>query len=153
MSNENIQKEKLLISACLIGENVRYDGKNNLIKELDKLNEEYELISVCPEVLGGMVVPRIPSEIVSKSPLKVQNEYGIDTTVFFTDGAMQTLYICQKYNIRKALLKSKSPSCGNLEIYDGNFDGTLVKGQGLTANILTQNNIEVFNENQIGELI
>ncbi len=149
----NNQKEKLLISACLFGENVRYDGKNNLIKELDQLKEKYELVPVCPEVMGGMVIPRIPSEIVSISPLKVQNEFGIDTTVFFTDGAMQTLYICQKYDIRKALLKSKSPSCGNIEIYDGNFNGTLVKGQGITTNILLQNNIEVFNENQIGDLI
>ncbi len=153
MSNEILEKEKLLISACLFGENVRYDGKNNLIEELDQLKERYELISICPEVLGGMVIPRIPSEIVSTNPLKIQNEFGIDTTEFFTDGAMQALYICQKYDIKKALLKSKSPSCGNLEIYDGNFNGTLVKGQGITANILIQNNIKVFNEKQIGDLI
>ena len=153
MTNKSKEKERLLISACLFGENVRYDGKNSLIAQLEQLKEKYELISVCPEVLGGMVVPRIPSEIVSTNPLKVQNEFGIDTTIFFTDGAMQTLHICKKYDIKKALLKSKSPSCGNTQVYDGNFNGTLVDGQGLTANILRRNNIQIFNENQIGELI
>ena len=146
-------KEKLLISACLFGENVRYDGKNNLIEELDILKEKYELIPFCPEVSSGMVIPRVPNEIQSFNPLLVKNEFGVDTTDYFTDGAIQTLHLCQKYDIRKALLKSKSPSCGNLEIYDGSFSKTLIKGQGLTANILFQNNIQIFNENQIGELI
>ncbi|MCK5110248.1 MAG: DUF523 domain-containing protein [Arcobacteraceae bacterium] len=146
-------KPKLLISACLMGENVRYDGKNNLIEELVKLSQKYELISFCPEVASGMVIPRVPNEIQSFNPLVVKNEFGIDTTDFFIDGAKQTLHICKQHNIQIALLKSKSPSCGNLEIYDGNFNGTLVKGQGLTANILEQHNIKIYNENQIGELI
>ena len=146
-------KEILLISACLTGENVKYNGGNNLIDELDQLKEKYELLPVCPEVLGGMVVPRIPNEIISFNPLKVINQFGIDTTVFFTDGAIQTLEICKKYNIKKALLKAKSPSCGTSEIYDGTFSKTLIKGQGITANILYQNKIEIFNENQIRELL
>ena len=148
-----MSKEKLLISACLFGENVRYDGGNNLIDNLDKLKDKYELIPACPEVMGGMVIPRIPNEITSFNPLKVTNEFGIDTTDFFTDGAMQTLYICQKYDAKIALLKSKSPSCGTKDIYDGSFTKTLIKGQGLTANILAQHNIKLYDENQIGELI
>ena len=146
-------KEKLLISACLFGENVRYDGKNNLINEIEQLKEKYDLIPVCPEVSSGMVVPRIPNEIFSIQPLVVKNQFGIDTTDYFTDGAKQTLHICMTHNVKLALLKAKSPSCGNLEVYDGNFTNTLIKGQGLTANILMQHNIKVYNENQIGELI
>lgn len=145
--------EKLLISACLFGENVRYDAKNNLIENLDKLREKYELYSFCPEVASGMVIPRVPSEITNFNPLKITNEFGIDTTDFFTDGAIQTLHICQKYDIKIALLKSKSPSCGTKEVYDGNFTKTLIKGQGITANLLAQHNIKLYDENQIGELI
>jgi uncharacterized protein YbbK (DUF523 family) len=100
-----------------------------------------------------MLIPRIPNEIFSFDPLIVKNEFGIDTTDYFIDGAIQTLNICKQHDIKIALLKSKSPSCGNSEIYDGNFNGTLVKGQGLTANILLQHNIKIYNENQIGELI
>ena len=145
--------KKLLISACLFGENVRYDGKNNLIEELDILKDKYELIPFCPEVSSGMLIPRVPNEILSFNPLVVKNEFGIDTTDYFTDGAIQTLHICKKYDIQIALLKSKSPSCGNLEVYDGSFSKTLIKGQGLTANILTQHNIKIYDENQTGELI
>jgi uncharacterized protein YbbK (DUF523 family) len=100
-----------------------------------------------------MLIPRVPNEILSFNPLVVKNEFGIDTTDYFTDGAIQTLHICKKYDIQIALLKSKSPSCGNLEVYDGSFSKTLIKGQGLTANILTQHNIKIYDENQTGELI
>jgi uncharacterized protein YbbK (DUF523 family) len=148
-----MSKEKLLISACLLGQNVRYDGGNNLIDQIDKLNEKYELIAVCPEVSSGMSVPRIPNEIKSFNPLKVENQYGIDTTDFFTDGAIQTLHIVQKENIKFALLKAKSPSCGVYSVYDGTFSKTLIKAQGLTANILSQNNVKLYDETEIGELL
>lgn len=148
-----MSKQKLLISACLMGENVRYDGGNNLISQIEQLKEKYDLIPVCPEVSSGMVIPRIPNEIHSIQPLVVKNEFGIDTTDYFIDGAKQTLHICMKFDVKIALLKAKSPSCGNLEVYDGTFSKTLIKGQGLTANILMQHNIKVYNENQIGELI
>jgi len=153
MTNETEPKERILVSACLLGDNVRYDGGNNLIDNLDKLQERYEIIPVCPEIIGGLVTPRIPSEIKSFNPLTIENEFGIDTLDFFTDGAMQTLNICQKYNIKIALLKSKSPSCGIKEVYDGTFTKTLMQGQGITANILAQHNIRLYDENQIGELI
>ncbi len=147
------KKQKLLISACLMGENVKYNGGNNLIKDLESLSQKYKLISFCPEVASGMTIPRIPNEVQSFNPLVVKNELGIDTTDFFTDGAIQTLQLCKQYDIKIALLKAKSPSCGNIEIYDGNFDGTLIKGQGLTANLLMQNNIKIYNETQLGELL
>jgi uncharacterized protein YbbK (DUF523 family) len=148
-----VNKKKLLISACLCGENVRYDGKNNLINEFEKLNQKYDLIPFCPEIAGGMTVPRVPSEIISTNPLKVKDKNGLDTTSFFVMGAKKTLELCQQNDIKIALLKSKSPSCGNNKIYDGNFNGTLVKGQGLTVNVLVQNNVKIYNENQIGDLI
>ena len=148
-----IKKPKLLISSCLVGQNVRYDGKNSLIDDYEKLNEKYELFSFCPEIASGMVVPRLPSEIKGIAPLVVHNEFGIDVTDYFIDGAQQALNVCNTNNINIALLKSKSPSCGNIEIYDGTFSKKLIQGQGLTANILLNNNIKVYNENQIGELI
>ena len=148
-----INKPKLLISSCLVGQNVRYDGKNSLIDDYEKLNEKYELFYFCPEIASGMVVPRLPSEIKGIAPLVVHNEFGIDVTDYFIDGAQQALNVCNTNNINIALLKSKSPSCGNIEIYDGTFSKKLIQGQGLTANILLNNNIKVYNENQIGELI
>ncbi len=148
-----MSKEKLLISACLFGDNVRYDGKNNLIDDLEKLQEKYELVPFCPEVASGMTVPRAKNEIQSFQPLVVKNEFGINTTDHFMDGAMQTALACKHNGIKLALLKSKSPSCGVREIYDGNFNGTVVAGQGLTANMLIQQNIRIYDEHQIGELI
>ena len=145
-------KPKLLVSSCLLGMNVRYDGGNNLIDNLDKLSEDFDIFPVCPEIDGGMVVPRIPCEIISTNPLKIENEYGIDTTDFFKSGAMNSLDICKKNDIKIALLKSKSPSCGNLKIYDGTFSSTVIDGVGITANTLKYNGINIFNENQIKEL-
>lgn len=71
-------KEKLLISACLMGDNVKYDGGNNLIEELEELSKKFEFIPVCPEVMGGMTIPRMPCEIKSFNPLKIENEFGIN---------------------------------------------------------------------------
>ncbi|MCK5293724.1 MAG: DUF523 domain-containing protein [Arcobacteraceae bacterium] len=147
-----INKPKLLVSSCLLGMNVKYDGGNNLIDNLDKLNEIFEIFPVCPEVDGGMIVPRIPSEIISHNPLKIENEYGIETTDFFKSGAINSLDICKKYDIKIALLKSKSPSCGNIKIYDGTFSSTLIDGIGIAANTLQYNGIKIFNENQIEKL-
>ena len=147
-----MNKPKLLISACLLGANVKYNGGNNLIDEVKQLENDFELFSVCPEVQGGMLTPRIPSEIVNLNPVKVQNEYGIDTTDFFISGAIQSLEVCKQNGIKIALLKSKSPSCGNEKIYDGSFSDKLIDGVGITVGLLIQNNIKVFNENQIKEL-
>ena len=147
-----MNKPKLLVSSCLLGVNIKYDGGNNLIENLDKLNEVFEIFPICPEVDGGMVVPRIPCEIISINPLVIKNEYGIDTLDFFKAGAINSLDICKKNDIEIALLKSKSPSCGNDKIYDGTFSGILIDGKGITANTLNHNGIKIFNENQIEEL-
>ncbi len=141
-------KEKLLISACLVGENVKYNGKNNRI-DISKLNDKYELISFCPEVEGGLPTPRPPSEIVSNNPLKIVNNRKVDVTHYFLKGAKKALDICKRLNIKKALLKENSPSCGKNFIYDGSFTNTLKAGQGVTVTLLTKNSVEIFNENEI----
>ena len=155
---------KILVSSCLLGEDVRYDGNNSSIalnpkfsfssKELfmDILCDN-EIYSFCPEVAGGLGVPRIPAEIVNNDkPFIIKNEQGADVTINFLLGAKKALDLCLEENIKVALLKANSPSCGNINVYDGTFTNNLVEGQGLTARLLKENNIEVFNEKQLNEL-
>ena len=155
---------KILVSSCLLGEDVRYDGLNSSVafnpkfpfslKELfmDILCEN-EIYSFCPEVAGGLPIPRISAEIVKNDkPFIVKNQEGLDVTINFLLGAKKALDICKEENIKVALLKSKSPSCGNKEIYDGTFSSNLINGQGLTAKLLEENGIKVFNENELKEL-
>lgn len=146
-------KERLLISACLVGQNVRYDGKNNLIDELELLKEHFELQYICPEVQGGMTIPRLPNEITSFSPLVVSNEFAINNSDFFIEGARIALDLVQRLKIEYALLKSNSPSCGNQQIYDGTFSNKLIDGMGITAKTLCDHGIKVFNETQIDKLL
>ncbi len=138
---------KILISSCLIGKKVRYDGKDNLI-DLTPL-EDFELIPICPEVDGGLPTPRIPSEILEN---RVINKIGEDVTKEFQNGANIALNLAKKYNIKIAILKSNSPSCSNSLIYDGTFSKRLVKGMGITAKLLVDNGIKVFNENEIDSI-
>lgn len=152
---------KILISSCLLGENVRYDGENSSIIYNPKLTfsqkenfmdilSENEIFSFCSEVTGGLNTPRLPNEIKSfKKPFKVINKNNEDTTINFLLGAKKCLDLCNQENIILALLKSKSPSCGSKEIYDGNFNNKLIKGQGLTAKLLMENNIKIFDENNL----
>jgi uncharacterized protein YbbK (DUF523 family) len=155
---------KILISSCLLGEDVRYDGQNSSItmgssftfkqKELfmDILCEN-EVYSFCPEVFGGLTTPREPAEIVStKKPFIVKTKEEVDVTINFLVGAKGALDLCKEEGIEVALLKSKSPSCGNEEIYDGTFSEKLVEGKGLTAKLLTENGIEIFNEKHLDKL-
>ena len=155
---------KILISSCLLGEDVKYDGDNNSIasgksftfsqKEtfMDILCEN-EIYSFCPEVSGGLGIPRVPAEITSSTkPFIVKNKEGEDVTINFLQGARNTLDLCKTEDIKVALLKANSPSCGNDTIYDGTFTSTQIKGQGLTAKLLIENGIKVFNEKEIMEL-
>jgi uncharacterized protein YbbK (DUF523 family) len=155
---------KVLVSSCLLGEDVRFDGNNSSIamgssftfaqKEIfmDILCDN-EIFSFCPEVSGGLGTPRLPAELVSADkPFKVETNNEEDVTIPFLIGAKNALDTCNDEDIKVALLKSKSPSCGNIEIYDGTFSNTLVEGQGLTAKLLDQNGIKVFNETQLEDL-
>ena len=131
----------ILVSACLCGINCKYNGKNNYNEEVFKLVKDGLAIPVCPEQLGGLTTPRIPSEIKDG---RVINKEGIDVTDNFIKGANEVLELCKKLNITKVILKSKSPSCGKGKIYNGSFDGTLVEGNGILTEILLKNNIEVI---------
>ena len=134
-------KEKVLVSACLLGVDCKYNGGNNYDEEIFKELEKYELIPVCPEIFGGLSTPRKPSEIVGD---KVINNEGLDVTNSFKRGAEETLELAKKLGVKKAILKAKSPSCGNGKIYDGTFTGTIIDGDGITTKLLKENGIEVI---------
>lgn len=145
-----IPKEKILVSACLLGQKVRYDGGDSMTDALLLLEERYDLIPMCPEVLGGLPVPRPPAEILLG---RVVTEAGRDVTENFREGARLVLDFCLEKGIRKAVLKSKSPSCGKGRIYDGSFTRTLADGDGVTAELLQRNGIEVYSENNFLECV
>jgi uncharacterized protein YbbK (DUF523 family) len=139
-----------IVSACLCGINCKYNGRNNLNPAVLKLVKEGKAIPVCPEQLGGLPTPRIPSE---RKNGKVINKEGIDVTKNFQDGSNEVLKLCKELNIKTCILKSKSPSCGYGEIYDGNFNGTLVKGNGVLTDMLIDNGIEVISSDKIDDMI
>lgn len=141
--------EKIIVSACLLGASTRYDGdsKKGISDEaLKKLNEKYHLIPVCPEIYGGLPTPRFPSEILGD---RVVMKDGTDVTENFLRGAYETLKLCRALGVSKAILKAKSPSCSKKRIYDGSFTGRLIPGEGIAARLLSENGIEVFDENEI----
>ena len=134
----------ILVSACLCGVNCKYNGKNNLNPEVLELVKKGEAILVCPEQLGGLPTPRTPSEVkIINQQVHVIDKDGKDVTENFQRGAEEVLKLAKELNIKKAILKKKSPSCGLGEIYDGTFSNTLTKGNGITANLLIENNIDV----------
>lgn len=145
-----IGMEKILVSACLLGENCRYDGKNNLSEVIKEINKYYDIVPFCPEVEGGLKTPRVPSEI---SGDKVIASNKKDVTKFFEDGASKALLICRYLNIKLAILKENSPSCGSKQIYDGTFKNRLKDGEGITTALLRQNGIEVINEIEAIDLL
>ncbi|MBR5996567.1 MAG: DUF523 domain-containing protein [Bacilli bacterium] len=142
--------EKILISACLVGDNVKYNGGNNLSPKIDALLEKYELIPFCPEVEGGLSVPRTPAERIGD---KVINQDGEDVTDAYMKGAELAFNICLFLKIKKVILKQKSPSCGSKIIYDGTFSHKEIKGMGVTAEYLKKKGIEVFSEDDIDSLL
>lgn len=142
-------KTKILVSACLLGYECRYDGKSNKNDDVIALGKEYELISICPECFGGLPTPREPAEIKDG---RVVNILGEDVTEQFKSGAEQALYIAKECNAPCALLKENSPSCGCGKIYDGSFTKTKIDGNGVTAQLLVDNEIQVFTEAEIRRL-
>ncbi|MBO7373457.1 MAG: DUF523 domain-containing protein [Oscillospiraceae bacterium] len=137
--------EKVLVSRCLAGFSCRYDGGNNLVPEIRQLAENGFAVTACPEQLGGLPTPRIPSERVGD---RVVNREGADVTAEFTAGAEAALQIALEHGCRTAILKSRSPSCGKGCIYNGKFSGELVPGNGVTADLLLQNGITVMTEEE-----
>lgn len=152
--------EKILMSGCLVGLKVRYHGGdaqcNNQI--IERWTKECRIVSICPEVSAGLLVPRPSSEIiygtakdVLKGRAKVFTHTGIDRTDAFINGAFKTLSLAKKFNIKVAILKKDSPSCGNTTVYDGSFSGKIISGTGVTAQLLNDNGIRVFNELELKE--
>lgn len=143
--------QKILVSGCLIGLKVRYDGADCKQDAAlwDKWQKEGRLVNICPEMAGGLATPRPPAERIGD---KVITNTGQDVTDAFKRGADLTLKLCEKHNIKVAILKARSPSCGNVEIYDGSFSKTKIPGQGVTAELLTQHGIRVFNEAELSEV-
>ncbi len=136
-----------IVSACLAGVNCRYDGRSNKNEKVLNLVKEGKAIIVCPEVLGGLLTPRVPCEIVIKDgEIRVVNKDGKDCTKEFKLGAEKTLEIAKIVGADKAILKAKSPSCGKGRIYDGTFSNKLICGNGITANLLMNNGIQVNTE-------
>lgn len=134
-------REKILVSGCLLGLNCKYDGGNNYSKEIDEFLKDYEVIPICPEIMGGLPTPRVAAERVGN---KVITKDGRDVTEQFRKGAEECLYLAKKYNVKKALLKMKSPSCGNEKIYDGTFSHKVIDGDGVTAELLKNNGVEII---------
>ncbi len=140
-----------LVSACLAGINCRYDGKNSESKVICELVKCGKAIAICPEQLAGLPTPRTGCEIIidRSGNKKIISKEGENLTEKFADGAKKALAIAKVIGIKKAILKSKSPSCGCEFIYDGTFSGKLIKGIGLTAELLIENGIEVYTENDV----
>lgn len=142
-----------LVSACLLGVNCRYDGGSYNNEKLKELAKQGLVIPVCPEQLGGCGTPRPPCEICGGSGgdvldgrCRVISERGEDKTDNFINGAIETLKLAEAFGAKKAILKSRSPSCGRGRIYDGTFSARTAAGNGVTAELLIRNGIEVFSE-------
>lgn len=133
---------KILVSACLMGVKCKYNGGDNLNPTIKELCEQNEYLCVCPECLGGLSTPRYPSEIQDN---KVINSNGEDVSQQYNHGAQLVLNICEMENIDLAILKSKSPACGFGFIYDGSFTKTLVRGNGVCAQLLLNHGYRVIN--------
>ena len=143
-------KEKILVSACLMGRPTRYDGRSVEYSGISALFEKYDIVEVCPEVMGGLPTPRTPSERVGD---EVMMRDGRCVSAEFLSGARKAYDLCVLHNIKKAVLKEKSPSCGAGKIYDGSFSGTLTDGYGVTAEYLISRGISVYGESRIWELL
>lgn len=142
--------ETLLISACLLGVRCRYDGGGKEIPELQRLKARYQLVPVCPEIMGGLPTPRPPAEIKAG---RVMNREGADVTLRFRRGAEEALRLAQLFDCKWALLKERSPSCGVGMVYDGSFGGGLCPGDGVCAALLKQNGVTVLGESQLSSLL
>lgn len=154
--------ERILVSACLLGRPVRYDGSAKIVAHpaLDQWRREGRLVSICPELTAGFSVPRPPAEIAASQSgsavlsggARVNEVTGADVTDLYVAGARAALHLAREHDCRFALLIDGSPSCGSGFIYDGTFAGLKHAGAGVTAALLRQHGIEVFSETEIDVL-
>lgn len=140
--------ERLLVSACLLGERVRYNGEPLPAADLlQQWQQQGRLVVICPEVAGGLPVPRLPAE--AQADGRILTVSGVDVSAAFVAGATQAEMLVRRHTIRIAILKARSPSCGSGEIYDGSFSGRRIAGDGVTAARLKALGVAVFNETQL----
>ncbi len=137
--------KKILISACLLGTPCRYDGGSKRVFDVTSFGADITLYPYCPECEGGLPTPRVPAERVGE---RVITKDGRDVTNEYMLGAKGALELCKKEGIKIAILKKNSPSCGKDKIYDGTYTGTLVDGVGTAAEMLMQNGITVYTEDE-----
>ncbi|HDN2513504.1 TPA: DUF523 domain-containing protein [Providencia rettgeri] len=144
----------IAVSSCLLGFCVRYDGKHQLYTPLKQLYDAGKVISICPEVFGGLPTPRTPAEIMGGNgndvllgQAKVIDSESVDLTEAFIEGAKIALKKIQDLNIHFVVLKANSPSCGSQQIYSGEFNGSLKDGMGVCAALFRQNGIQILDEN------
>ena len=130
----------IMVSACLAGENCKYNGGNNRNKKVEALFNGHRIIPICPEVMGGLSTPRVPSEIVHGI---VMNKDGVNVDREYRCGAEMALKIAEREQPDLVILQSRSPSCGVKQRYDGTFTGTLIDGPGLTAELLMRHGFRV----------
>ncbi|WP_304152189.1 DUF523 domain-containing protein [Finegoldia magna] len=144
--------QNVLISACLLGVDCKYNGSNNKLDDeiIHSLKEKYNLIPVCPEIMGGMPTPRNPVEITDG---KVFDYDGEEFTKEFEKGSEEVLKLAKLYNSSIAILKENSPSCGSNYIYDGTFNHQKIKGMGIAAHKLSKENIKLFSEENVKILL
>lgn len=139
--------EKIIVSACLLGEKCRYDGNHNYEQAIVDYVKEYKVIPVCPEVLGGLCKNgRTPCEIING---RVIDKHGIDKTKEYQRGAQIVSALVETNHVKKAIMKSKSPSCGVNQIYDGTFSGSLIEGKGICVKALTELGVQIYDSDDI----
>ncbi len=150
---------KLIVSACLLGIDCKYNGSNNISEALMNDIKGSTIIPVCPEQLGGLTTPRLPAEIIDGDGADVLNgkarvlkKNGDDATEEFIKGANETLKLAKLFGCEAAILKSRSPSCGCGKIYDGSFSGKQRDGNGVCAQLLSDNKILVYNEDNYKDM-
>lgn len=139
----------IIVSACLCGIDCKYNGGNNKNEKIIEFLKDKEYRMICPEEMGGLPTPRIPSEEVfaSDGTMKVMSKEGKDVTAEFIKGAELSLKIAKECDAELAILKARSPSCGKGIIYDGTFSGNLTEGNGVTADLFIKSGIKVLSEN------
>lgn len=139
---------QIMVSACLLGQKCKYNGGDNFNEKVVSFTEGHEVIPVCPEVAGGLSVPRVPCEIVNG---EVTGKTGQSRDKEYRLGAEKCLAVAKQHQIDLAILQSRSPSCGVKQIYDGTFSGRLIEGSGVFASLLMQNGFRVIDVQDIGQ--
>lgn len=142
-------RKKIIVSACLLGKNCKYNGGNNYNETIVEFLKDKEIIAVCPEVMGGLPTPRKPSEIVHG---EVTNTEGVSVDKEFRQGAKVAMDLIKDEEIECAILQSRSPSCGTKQIYDGTFSKKLIEGKGIFAEELAKKGIKLIDSDEFANL-